>query len=233
MIIIYSITNLVNDKRYIGISQNYEDRKRVHLWALKNKKHKNEKLQNAVNKYGLENFIFEILEEIEIDSRIEALKYENFYINLYDSFRNGYNKSQGFDGSTLQIQSDKTKEKHRQLMLNNKIWLNKHHTEETKKKIGKIHKGKILSNSTKEKISKSRKGKYKGNGNPFYGKHHTEETKQILREKRGNKIICIETKKVFQSINQCAKEMNLDRKAIERVCKGVYKQTKGYTFKYL
>ena len=118
-------------------------------------------------------------------------------------------------------------------MLNNKIWLNKHHTEETKKKIGKIHKGKILSNSTKEKISKSRKGKYKGNENPFYGKHHTEETKQILREKRGNKIICIETKKVFQSINQCAKEMNLDRKAIERVCKGVYKQTKGYTFKYL
>ena len=233
MIIIYSITNLINNKRYIGISQNYEDRKRVHLWALKNNKHKNEKLQNSVNKYGLDNFKFEILKKVETDNRIEALKIENYYIKKYDSYNNGYNKSLGFEGSTLLKISEETKEKHRMMMINNKIWLNRKHTEEAKIKIGNAHRGKKLSDKTKQKLSDAKKGKFKGKDNPFFNKKHTEETKEKLRKTNGNPIICIETDEEFQSINQCAKKMNLDRKAIERVLKGVYKQTKGYTFKYI
>lgn len=233
MVIIYSITNLINNKRYIGISQNYEDRKRVHLWALKNNKHKNEKLQNSVNKYGLNNFKFEILKRVETDNRIEALKIENYYIKKYDSYNNGYNKSLGFEGSTLLEVSDETKEKHRMMMINNKIWLNRKHTEEAKIKIGNAHRGKKVSDKTKQKLSDAKKGKFKGKDNPFFNKKHTEETKEKLRKANGNPIICIETNEEFQSINQCAKKMNLDRKAIERVLKGVYKQTKGYTFEYI
>lgn len=44
----------------------------------------------------------------------------------------------------------------------------KHHTEETKRKIGQ-----------------SRKGRYTSKGNPFFGKHHSQATKQIIATKSG------------------------------------------------
>lgn len=67
----------------------------------------------------------------------------------------------------------------------------KHHTEETKKLIGKSRKGKCCgedhhlygkhpSDETREKQSKARKGKYVGEKHPFYGKHHSKETKDLL-----------------------------------------------------
>ena len=63
MFVIYSITNKINNKRYIGVTTNFYNRKRVHLWAMKNLKHKNEKLLEAVKKYGFENFSIDIIEE--------------------------------------------------------------------------------------------------------------------------------------------------------------------------
>ena len=33
MFVIYSITNKINNKRYIGVTTNFYNRKRVHLWA--------------------------------------------------------------------------------------------------------------------------------------------------------------------------------------------------------
>ena len=233
MIIIYSITNTINNKRYIGISQDYKNRKRVHEWAMKNNKHRNIKLQRAVNKYGYDNFKFEILEEIETDDRIKALVLENKYILKYDTYKNGYNQSEGFEGSTLQKYSEERLEKMRVNMLGNTIWEGRKHTEEAKVKIGKAHKGKTVSLKTRKRISEARKGKSIGENNHFYGKSHTEETKSKIRKKNGKPIICIETSIKYDSINQCAKDMSLDRKAIERVLGGKYKQTKGYTFKYI
>ena len=233
MIIIYSITNTINNKRYIGISQDYKNRKRVHEWAMKNNKHRNTKLQRAVNKYGYDNFKFEILEEVKTDDRIEALTLENKYIIKYDTYKNGYNQSEGFEGSTLQKYSKERLEKMRVNMLGNTIWEGRKHTEEAKAKISKAHKGKTVSLKTREKISKANKGKAIGENNHFYGKNHTEETKSKIRKKNGKPIVCIETSIKYDSINQCAKDMNIDRKGIERVLNGKYKQAKGYTFKYI
>lgn len=233
MIIIYSITNTVNNKRYIGISEDYKNRKRVHQWAMKNNKHRNIKLQRAVNKYGYDNFRFEILDSLETSDRIEALTLENRYIVKYNSYKNGYNQSEGFEGSTLQKYSDERLEKMRVNMLGNTIWKGRKHTEETKAMIGIGNKGKKVSLKTRKKLSESRKGKFLGEDNHFYGKTHTEESKDKIRKKNGKPIICIETSIIYDSINQCAKEMNIDRKGIERVLNGKYEQAKGYTFKYI
>ena len=61
---IYEITNLINNKIYIGSSINIKKRWKDHILLLKNQKHINVHLLNAWNKYGEENFSFSIIEEI-------------------------------------------------------------------------------------------------------------------------------------------------------------------------
>lgn len=84
---IYSIVNQVNSKKYIGSSSDVSYRFKKHLSRLKNKNHTNSYLQNAVNKYGINNFVFQILEEVEVD---ELLKKEQEYIDKED-WNNLYN----------------------------------------------------------------------------------------------------------------------------------------------
>lgn len=89
---IYSITNIQNGKKYIGQTQDLSNREKVHFVRLKGGYHENRKLQNAVNKYGLENFKFEILERCDVELLDER---ECYYIDFYDSLNNGYNLNIG------------------------------------------------------------------------------------------------------------------------------------------
>lgn len=95
MIGIYKITNTVNNKVYIGESSNLQQRKIQHFSDLRNNHHCNLKLQYAFNKYGEQCFTFEVIEECSLEERFEK---EKQYIELYDSFENGYNLTLGGDG---------------------------------------------------------------------------------------------------------------------------------------
>jgi hypothetical protein len=56
-------------------------------------------LQNAFNKHGEQNFVFEILEECE-DKKLEER--EVFWVHFYDSLKNGYNcKEPGMRGGSV------------------------------------------------------------------------------------------------------------------------------------
>jgi group I intron endonuclease len=56
---IYSITNMVDGKRYVGSAHSFTRRWRVHTSQLRRGAHPNRKLQAAWNKYGEESFEFE------------------------------------------------------------------------------------------------------------------------------------------------------------------------------
>jgi group I intron endonuclease len=58
---IYRIRNKINNNCYIGQSTMLDQRKWYHFSCLKYNKSRHPILQNAVNKYGIKNFIFEIL----------------------------------------------------------------------------------------------------------------------------------------------------------------------------
>lgn len=58
---IYKITNLINNKFYIGSAIYFPKRFSRHKTDLIKNIHSNKKLQNSVNKHGLDNFKFEIL----------------------------------------------------------------------------------------------------------------------------------------------------------------------------
>lgn len=62
---IYKITNLINNKFYIGSSSDLKKRLYEHRRELNLGVHANKHLQSAWNKYGEENFKFEIIETIE------------------------------------------------------------------------------------------------------------------------------------------------------------------------
>lgn len=86
---IYKITNIRNKKCYIGQTiQDWKIRITQHKYYLKKGVHSNRKLQNAVSKWGLENFTFELIEECE---DIDRFSLEIKYILENDSIKNGYN----------------------------------------------------------------------------------------------------------------------------------------------
>ena len=91
---IYKIENKFNGKVYIGQSIDINRRFKEHKNSLKNNKHHNTHLQYAFNKYGEDNFTFEIIDVCEIDE-LDAL--ERLYINKYECKHDewGYNLEDG------------------------------------------------------------------------------------------------------------------------------------------
>ena len=81
---IYKITNLINNKVYIGQSQDIETR-----WQTHCRPSSCSVIANAIRKYGKNNFSFEILEKCSIDDLDDR---EEYYMHKYNSIvPNGYN----------------------------------------------------------------------------------------------------------------------------------------------
>lgn len=171
---IYKITNLVNNKVYIGQSINIEKR-----WANEksNSKRKNgKKLSEAFTQYGIENFSFEILEECPQEKLNEKEKY---YISFYNSVEDGYNTTLGGSTGKYRIDTEEHSKKIRKqyrilnkekIKLKNKEWEIKHKKERLLYK-KQYH----LKNSEKEKQYR------KENKEVFYKR--TEEWKKNNKEK--------------------------------------------------
>lgn len=87
---IYKIENKVNGKIYIGSSIEIHIRLMNHKYMLRANKHDNEYLQKSFNKYGENNFIFDIVELCDSNKLIVK---ENFYIDkfLSNNLNLGYN----------------------------------------------------------------------------------------------------------------------------------------------
>ena len=99
MAYIYKITNMVNGKIYIGKTQySIEHRFREHIRASRNERSEKRPLYDAMNKYGIENFSIELVEETN-----NPEEREKYWINYYRSYVgfsdcNGYNATLGGDG---------------------------------------------------------------------------------------------------------------------------------------
>lgn len=77
---IYLIKNLTNAKYYLGSTSNFVKRKSEHLYKLRNNKHHSQYLQNAVNKYGIENFEIDIYQYCNENDKLQL---EDFYLKTY------------------------------------------------------------------------------------------------------------------------------------------------------
>lgn len=89
MIGIYKITNLVNNKVYIGQSIHILDRLAQHWRTAFNNNHHcyNYPLYRAIRKYGIENFKYDILEETSVE---QLTIREQYWIDYYNSLNPNY-----------------------------------------------------------------------------------------------------------------------------------------------
>jgi group I intron endonuclease len=185
---IYCITNLVNNKKYIGQSCHLKDRHRRYNGL----KFTNDYISNSVDKYGWDNFEFKILLYCGLD---DLDYYECALIALYDTMnrKKGYNMIGG--GNKNKVYSEELKKKIGDANRGNKAW-NKGGTisEETKKKISEANKGKKRTKEHCEKLSRANKGKKlsdetrrkmsestKGENHPNYGKKMPKEFGEKIR----------------------------------------------------
>lgn len=101
---IYKITNLVNNKAYVGQTrQSIEIRWDAHVYAAFRENDDNRYyLHRAINKYGLDKFKFEIIEEVpntKLDER-EIYWIAQFHTYRYDELGNeSYNLTRGGKGN--------------------------------------------------------------------------------------------------------------------------------------
>jgi hypothetical protein len=154
---IYKITNLINDKIYIG--KDTTDNKNYFGSGLL--------IKRAIKKFGIENFKKEILEEC--DSNQELCEREKFWIKKLDSnnLKNGYNISEGGDGGD--------------------VVSNHPNRDEILKKMSKTMKERIFTDEHKENLSKNHYSKKYRKGKTYiemYGVEKSEEYKKKLKESR-------------------------------------------------
>lgn len=111
--IIYKIENIINHKVYIGQTsqeRGFKDRycrkgrgiERVYNSYLYEQKHNrcyNVHLFKAIEKYGFDAFVVDEIFDVAL-TEYELNEKEIFYIEKFDSFRNGYNSTLGGDGTS-------------------------------------------------------------------------------------------------------------------------------------
>ena len=194
---IYLITNLINGKLYVGITEKkIESRFAQHVKSSFKEKPKC-MLHNAIKKYGVENFSFELIEDdIPFEKGPEKERYYIKKYNSYYKYKKGYNMTFGGKGTVGYI-----------------------FTDEVRKKISLAGIGRVFSPERNEKVRQSMiKREYKeewkeslrnsigdrtGENNPFYGKKHSDETKQKISEtKKGNCPHSEEFKQMISSIHK-------------------------------
>ncbi len=170
---IYSITNVENNRFYIGSSIDLNQRYYTHFSNLKKGKHHSYKIQKDYNSFGKDAFVYDVLEVCEKVKEVLITR-EQFYLDFYDPYYNVLKKADSSMGSK---RTDEYK-KRMSDMFKGKKW-----TEEAKAKYSKTMSGRKWSLNKRE----SMKGKSNfigkdnnGTNNGFYGKNHTEEFKKRM-----------------------------------------------------
>lgn len=223
--IIYGWYNTKSEKWYIGQTVNPEGRFNCHIDRAINKKDKTY-FYNSIRKYGLENFVYCVLEENVLRENLNMREMD--WIEYYDSFYCGYNMTAGGNQT---IFSEEFKEKMSEANKGRIPWNKGKHgiySEETLKKLSESLKGKPgywtnkhLSEETKKKLSESLKGKPSWQkGKPSYNRKPVSKY-----DLNGNFI------KKYDCITDALKE-NPKAGHIGEVCNGYRKQTGGFIWKY-
>lgn len=233
MFLVYKHTT-PNGKVYIGItSQEVEKRWLNGFGYVRNKR-----FFKAIQKYGWDNIRHEVVREGL--SQEEACTLEQELIKAYDSTNrdHGYNCTCGGDGTFGYKHTEESKQKMRLAKLGSTVSV------EARKKMSMAHKN--MSQETREKIGAASKGRTAWNK----GKHHTQETREKMSNTRKGKklraetcekisashkkpVLCVESGKEYESVIDAARETQINKASIYKVCKRQQETAGGFHWVYV
>ena len=206
--IIYKAVNKVNGKVYIGQTRNsLEWRKTRHYRAARSGKIT--KFYNAIRKYGEDAFEFSVV--CRVYSKEELNRLETYYIQQYDSIKNGYNMVDGGDNNIMDITN--VKQAHLKSMQSAEV---RNKISNTLKE--KIRKGEFFTEQHRKRLSEAAMGNHNfgsgdtrsigcfcididGNEHHFHSYRDAWKWWSSVRNVFDTKTECVYQRKIKQSIN--------------------------------
>lgn len=231
---IYKIVNLITEKVYVGSAVDIDKRWYNHKSLLNRGLHSN-KLQRTHDKYGLDSFTFEVIEECAKEVLIER---EQYWIDHFDSYNNGYN-SRPIAESVLGLKfpdrkrvklSDEHKKNIGDGIRNSESFKLSIKSEDRNKKISEALKGKKLNDEHRKKLSESHIGLQSGENHPMWGRKHSEESKKKMSDSLKGKKQNPEVVKKRNENNRGKKRSDDFKKNLSEKMKGKPSPMKGKKF---
>lgn len=175
---------------YVGSTSDFRKRKREHLCNLRGKKHHSSILQCHVNKYGLDDLYFEVLEEVsEEEIIIEREQYyidalcPKFNVSLKAGKRVVFNISDETRNRMKLAWTDERRKKFSESQKGNKRGLGTKRSESFCKALRERTKGRIVSEDQRRRHSLAMKG--------F---RHSDEAKMKISKSGKGRVICQQTR---------------------------------------
>lgn len=190
--VVYVHQNKINGKRYIGVTNNTSKR-----WCSSGARYEGcPHFWSAIQKYGWDNFYHVVI--VSGLTLEEANVLEQYYIAIYDTYNSekGYNATRGG--------------------INAPTMLGKHHSEETKRKIGDANRGKTISEAQRQAHSQWM-------SEHFVGK----------RNHKSRAVRCINTGEIFESQRQAAEAKGVLQPKIWKCCSGEANHVHGLKWEYV
>ena len=149
---------------------------------------------------------------------------EQVLIKQYNSINRefGYNSTSGGESFVM---NDETKQKISQALMGNKNGLSHPCSEEKARKISEAQKGRTFTEEHKQKLSEAAKQRHV----PC-----SEEKKKTLSKNYPHKckVYCEELDTVYDSVQECGRQLGIPATNISKLCNGRGKTLKGYHLRY-
>lgn len=243
MFVVYKITNLKNNKCYIGSSIRVEKRWQQHKNASQNKNNPsyNYPLYKAFREDGIENFKFEIIAD-NFDSIWEMEEYEQQMIDKYDCVKpKGYNQTRSTHSNNIMSEN---RQKHIQKISCKcaKVDINENILEIYESYHDAARKNNYDGDNAATHVREVCKGDRISCFNGLYFRDLDENKKVIskpIKYPHSKKAIVginlnnPEEEIYFDSISAAARELKTDRQSLSKCIKGIdrYSNVKGYVWR--
>ena len=217
---IYKATNKINGKSYVGQTCDFHSR----VWQHQRCYEKEDcDFHRAIKEFGFDNFSWEIIETCESEDR--ACELEKYYIEKFNTYRDGYNMTKGGKGAPYH-------NARAVVLLTLDGQYIKRYDSAMDAEIDGFHNADVLLNCKGK--SRQTKGymfmfedEYESNGAKAYRKPKPNGMRSIIQcDMEGNFI------QKFKSLQEAARITGTNRTTISGVLSNTYKSANGYIFVY-
>ena len=217
---IYKATNKINGKSYVGQTCDFHSR----VWQHQRCYEKEDcDFHRAIKEFGFDNFSWEIIETCESEDR--ACELEKYYIEKFNTYRDGYNMTKGGKGAPYH-------NARAVVLLTLDGQYIKRYDSAMDAEIDGFHNADVLLNCKGKR--RQTKGymfmfedEYESNGAKAYRKPKPNGMRSIIQcDMEGNFI------HKFESLQEAARITGTNRTTISGVLSNTYKSANGYIFVY-